>query len=189
MHSIVERGRLARVRKPAPDLFAPAPKQRPIAYEFVLDQLAPAHPTTRAMFGSTGVYLDERVVFILRQKGDADDGVWIAYEPEREAEVLAAFPSAARISRVPNARGWRKLAAASPSFEDDVLKACRIARTSDGLLGKIPLRQAKKKRVVAPATKAAGSAKPRSTRRSESASAKRGKATSAPSRTAAKKSR
>ena len=127
------------------------------------------------MFGSTGVYLDERVVFILRQKGDADDGVWIAYEPEREQEVLALLPNATRIGRIPNARGWRKLAAASPSFEDDVLHACRIARAEDSPLGKIPVRQAKKKRPVSTPRSALPKADARSAARAPSPPGKRAK--------------
>jgi hypothetical protein len=157
-----QRDTLWRVRKRPPELFAPASRQREIAYDFVLEQLEPASPTTRAMFGSTAVYLDERVVFILRNKGDADDGVWFAYEPEREPEVLALLPSAARITRIPNARGWRKLAAAHEDFESDVLRACRIAREVDSPLGKIPVRQSKKKQSTAagaPAKPRAGAAK------------------------------
>ena len=188
MRGLARHGRLAGVRKSPPELFAPAPKPRAIAYEFVLDELAPAGPTTRAMFGSTGVYLDDRVVFILRKKGDPDDGVWLAYEPAREPEVLAAFPNAARISRVPNARGWRKLAASSPSFEDDVLNACRIARMDDSLLGKIPVRQAKKKRGVAPTGKAGSAATSRSTRGAKSASRQAGQAATV-TPTSAKKTR
>lgn len=139
------------MRKSPPDLFRPSPKRRAIAYDFVLEQLEAAQPSTRAMFGSTAVYLDERVVFILRQKGDSDDGVWFAYEPTREPDVLALLPSARRIDRIPNARGWRMLAAASPSFEEDVLRACRIAREDDSPLGKIPVRRTKKRAPASPA--------------------------------------
>jgi hypothetical protein len=133
---------------PRIDPFAPAAtKKRAIPFDFVLDQLAPLAPTVRAMFGSTGVYLDERVVFILRQKGDVDDGVWVAYEPELEADVLSLFPRLERIEVLGNVRAWRKLAASSEAFEDDVLRACKLLVSGDQRLGKLPerLKSARKK--------------------------------------------
>ena len=118
---------------------------RKIAYDFVLDALHDLGPTTRAMFGSTAVYLGERVVFILRKKGDPDDGVWVAFDEDRTRDAIAALPNLTPIRRLPNVRSWRKLAESDPHFEDDVLEACRIAGDPGGPLGKIPVRQKKKK--------------------------------------------
>jgi hypothetical protein len=147
---------------PRIDPFAPiTTKKRPIPFDFVLEQLAPLTPTVRAMFGSTGVYLDERVVFILRQKHDVDDGVWVCFEPELEAEVLALFPTLQRIEVLGNVRAWRKLSASSETFEDDVLRACKLLVSGDQRLGKLPDRlKAKKKKGVTPARSGA-SKKPR----------------------------
>ena len=146
---------------PRIDPFAPVQKRkaaREIAYDFVLDRLAPLEPSTRPMFGSTGVYLEERVICILRKKGDADDGVWLCFEPEVEGDVLALLPTLKRIDRLGNVRNWRKLAANSPSFEDDVLKACALLLAGDTRIGKLPDRlKAKRKastRVKQPAPKA-----------------------------------
>jgi hypothetical protein len=147
---------------PRIDPYAPvASKKRSIPFDFVLEQLAPLAPTVRAMFGSTGVYLDERVVFILRQKRDADDGVWVCFEPEREAEVLLLFPTLERIEVLGNVRAWRKLAASSETFEDDVLRACKLLASGDQRLGKLPDRlKAKRKKSIAPA-RSGPSKKPR----------------------------
>ena len=116
-----------------------------IAYSFVLDSLTELGPTTRAMFGSTAVYLGERVLFILRKKGDPDDGVWVAFDEERAKDAAEALPNLQPIQRLPNVRCWRKLAESHPDFEDDVLEACRLAGDRDGPLGKIPVRQKSKK--------------------------------------------
>src|SRR4051794_30225098 len=95
-----------------PDPYAPAERpKRAVAYPFVLDLLSTLETSTRAMFGATAVYLDERVLFILRQKGDQDDGMWLAYEPDAETDVLALFPHLQRIELLGNVRCWRKLAA------------------------------------------------------------------------------
>ena len=132
---------------PRLDPYAPsAKKRREIAFDFVLERLEPLSPTTRPMFGSTGVYLDERVICILRQKGDSDDGVWLCFEPELESEVMALFPRLARIEVLGNVRSWRKLAASDDSFEDDVLQACKLLLAGDTRIGKLPDRlKAKKK--------------------------------------------
>lgn len=117
-----------------------AKPSRQIAYPFVLDRLAKLALSTRPMFGSTAVYDGDEVLFILREKGDADDGVWVAYDEAREAEALSALPNLVKISRLPNVRCWRMLAAASDTFGEDVLAACRLAQRADRPIGKIPVR-------------------------------------------------
>ena len=100
----------------------PAGKARRLPFPFVLDELAPLDPVTRPMFGALGVYVGERIVMILRDKGpgDADRGVWLAFAPEHEASVVAVLPRLCAIevfrSKV---AGWKKLAARSAEFEDD----------------------------------------------------------------------
>jgi len=151
----------------APDPFTPrtVPK-KPVAYDFVLDELAELSLSTRPMFGSTAVYVEDRIVFILRQKGDADDGVWVVFDRERASEVLELLPRLRAIDVLGGrAGGWRKLAADSPSFEDDVLSACRLVKRGDPRIGKIPERQQRKKKQAGkqpPATKRAP-ARPKST--------------------------
>lgn len=147
---------------PRSDPFAPvrakAKPAREIAYDFVLERLAALSPITRPMFGSHGVYLDERVICILRKKGDADDGVWVCFEPEAEPEVLALFPNLRRIDRLGNVRNWRKLAAADPNFEEDVLLLCKRLLAGDTRIGKLPEKLKAQRKA---ATKPKAAAKPR----------------------------
>jgi hypothetical protein len=158
--------------KPRLDPFAPrARKARELPFEFVLEALAPLEPRTRPMFGCTAVYLDERIVFVLRKKGSEDDGVWLAYESEREADVLALFPALARISLFPDSHGWRKLSPGQPTFEEDVLRACTLLRAGDLRLGKVPAsrkkpakKSARPKRAVPRASKTKARAVPRANR-------------------------
>jgi hypothetical protein len=121
------------------DPFAPSAKPaRAIPFDFVLEQLAPLELTTRPMFGCTAIYVEDRIVFVLRKRGDADDGVWVAFEPARTEEMLALLPRLQGIELLGNSRGWRKLAADSASFEEDVLRACALLRGGDERLGKVP---------------------------------------------------
>ena len=149
------------------DPFAPAPRQRrEIPYEFVLERLARLGLTTKPMFGSLGVYLDERVLFILRRKGDADDGMWLAFEPEHEAALKALLPGLSKIERLGNVRAWRKLAASSPSFEDDVLRVCALVLAGDMRIGKLPDRlKAKRKGAPAPGAEPTRAGKTRAPRK------------------------
>jgi hypothetical protein len=129
------------------DPFAPAPKPaRTIPFDFVLDEIAARQPSTRPMFGCTAVYLDERIVFVLRKKDSQDDGVWVAYEPAHERAVLQLLPTLQPISLFGDSHGWRKLAADSASFEDDVLRACALVRAGDERLGKVPQSRARSAR-------------------------------------------
>lgn len=107
----------------------------------MLDELADMDPRTRPMFGCLAVYVGDRIVFILRERGggDPDDGVWLAFEPEREAALRERFVRATEIEVFEGrVRGWLKLAATSRAFEDDVLAACAMVRDGDPMIGKVP---------------------------------------------------
>ena len=41
-------------------------KRKIIPFDFILELLAKKTPRTKSMFGCTAVYLDEKIVFILR---------------------------------------------------------------------------------------------------------------------------
>lgn len=140
-----------------PDPFTPrASPKKPVPYDFVLDELAELSPRTRPMFGSTAVYVDDRIVFILRNKGNGnvDDGVWVVFDRERIAEILTLLPALRTIDVLGGrAGGWRKLAADSPTFEDDVLAACRLVKRGDPRIGKVPERQRQREKQTKPAAK------------------------------------
>ena len=44
---------------------------RKVPFDFVLEEIADVAPWTRPMFGGAAVYVDERIVFILREKARA----------------------------------------------------------------------------------------------------------------------
>lgn len=137
----------------------PARKKRDLPFPFVLDELAPLDPVTRPMFGALGVYVGDRIVMILRDKGpdDPDSGVWLAYEPAHEAAVVALLP---RLSPIELFRhkvaGWQKLASRSLNFEEDVGTLCALVLEGDERIGKVP----GTKRRRAAATQSPAAAKP-----------------------------
>lgn len=119
----------------------PAVKAKKLPFPFVLEELAPLDPVTRPMFGALGVYVGERIVMILRDKGpdDADSGVWLAFDPEHEAAVISALPRLGPIELFrTKVAGWKKLSSRSAEFEDDVGVVCRLLLEGDERIGKVP---------------------------------------------------
>lgn len=161
-----------------------AASARAVPHAFVLDALESLDPRTKPMFGCLAVYVGERIVFILRDRGggDPDDGVWVAFESANEAAVRALFPALVRIevfeSRV---SGWLKLSAKHRDFEDDVLTACELVRAHDPRLGKVP--NAKK----APAKKAPAKKAPAKKSAPKRAPPKKSAAAKAPAKKPASK--
>jgi hypothetical protein len=90
-----------------------ATKKKKIPFEFVLDELAGIRSWTRQMSGCTAVYVEEKIVFLLRYKPDRrdrDDGI-------STTKVLPVDAG---------------------DFEESVLLACSLVRAGDPGIGKVP---------------------------------------------------
>src|ERR1039458_10430635 len=72
-----------------------AVKQRKVVpHEFVLDAIASLSPRTHPMFGCLAVYVQDKIVVILRDKrdGTVDNGVWLATTAEHHASLGRELP-------------------------------------------------------------------------------------------------
>ncbi|WP_394843851.1 hypothetical protein LZC95_43220 [Pendulispora brunnea] len=134
------------MRRDPAELFA-VRKKKPIPFEFVLEELDSLGPWTRPMFGCTAVYVEEKIMFILRdKKKDADNGVWVATTKEHHASLRRELPSLRSISVLgPGETGWQMLPVDSDDFEESVLRACAMVRKGDPRIGKVPGAKKKKK--------------------------------------------
>lgn len=107
-----------------------AVKQRkPIPHEFVLEAVAGLSPQTRSMFGCLAVYIEDKIVLILRDKRDnaADNGVWLATTKEHHESLRRELPSMRSIQLLGKAvTGWQVLAADAPDFEEAALHVCEL---------------------------------------------------------------
>jgi hypothetical protein len=138
----------------AEDVFA-ARKRKPVPHEFVLDALAPLGPETRPMFGCVAVYVEDKIVLILRDKPAPaqDNGVWLATTEEHHAALRPEFPNMRSIEVLGSGvTGWQVLPADAPDFEEAALRACALIRAGDPRIGKVP--GERRKRGEAPATRA-----------------------------------
>jgi hypothetical protein len=116
------------------------PKTRKsVPYEFVLEALAERSPWTRLMFGCLAVYVEEKIVLILRNKRGEDDGVWLATTQEHHESLRREFPSMRSIRVIGKGMtGWQVLPSDAPDFEASALRACELIVSKDPRIGKVP---------------------------------------------------
>lgn len=133
--------------------------KKPITFDFVLEALAETNPYTKPMFGATSVYIDNKIIFILRDKPDSsaeDNGVWLATTDEHHESLKKDFPNMRSIALFgPGTTGWQVLPAEADNFEETVMKACECVLNGDIRIGKIPkskLSRNRKKMTAKPKT-------------------------------------
>jgi len=118
-----------------------AKRRKAIPHEFVLDAIAALSPRTHPMFGCLAVYIQEKIVLILRDKRDktADNGVWLATTEEHHESLRREFPNMRSIRVLgKKVTGWQVLPADAPDFEQSSLRACELIVARDPRIGKVP---------------------------------------------------
>ena len=119
-----------------------AVKQRKVVpHEFVLEAIAPLSPETRPMFGCLAVYVEDKIVLVLRDKRDetADNGVWLATTEKHHESLHREFPNMRSIQVFgKEVTGWQVLPADAPDFEEAALRACELILARDPRIGKVP---------------------------------------------------
>ena len=123
------------------DLPFASERRKVIPHEFVLEAIAALSPWTRPMFGCLAVYVEDRIVLILRDKRDqiADNGVWLATTEEHHESLRREFPNMRSIQVLgKKLTGWQVLPAAASDFEGASLHACELILGRDPRIGKVP---------------------------------------------------
>jgi len=116
-------------------------RRKQVPHEFVLDALSALSPYTRPMFGCLAVYVEDKIVLILRDKPsyEADNGVWLATTIEHHESLRSEFPSVRSIGVLgKEVTGWQILPASAPDFEESALHACDLVLARDPRIGKVP---------------------------------------------------
>ena len=116
-------------------------QRKAVPHEFVLDAMAPLSPETRSMFGCLAVYVQDKIVLILRDKRDemADNGVWLATTEEHHQSLRREFPNMRSIQVFgKKVTGWQVLPADATDFEEAALRACELVLAGDPRIGKVP---------------------------------------------------
>lgn len=118
-----------------------ANKKNMVPFEFVLEELFDVSPYIKPMFGAFAVYVNDKIVFILRQKkqNQEDNGVWLATTSEHHKELKKVLPNMRSIAVFgPGPTGWQILPEDSTDFEATVLRACQMVLNKDPKIGKVP---------------------------------------------------
>jgi hypothetical protein len=121
-------------------LFVVKPRKA-VPHEFALDALAELSPRTNPMFGCIAVYVEDKIVFILRDKREpaANNGVWLCTTEEHHASLRREFPNMRSIQVLgKKVTGWQVLPASAPDFEAAALHACELVIARDPRIGKVP---------------------------------------------------
>lgn len=95
----------------------------------------------RPMFGCYAIYVDEKLVLILRERKDHpfDNGVWLATVEEFHDELKEIFPCMRSVRLLGGKRTvWQNLPVTDERFEELVLEACEMILRNDPRIGKIP---------------------------------------------------
>ena len=109
-------------------------------FPFVLEELISIRPTIKRMFGFTNVYLDERLLFSLRDsvKQPGSNGMWLYTTTEHVESLGREFP------QLPKRQLWRSgknawvvLASRLEDFEEYAFKACELILKGDQRIGRI----------------------------------------------------
>lgn len=126
-------------------------QKKKIPYEFVLDALSELSPWTRPMFGCLAVYVEDKIVLVLREKPgpSPDNGVWLATTCEHHDSLRREFPSMRSIEVLgKEVTGWQVLPSDAPDFEEAAMRACELVMARDPRIGKVP--KSRKTSVSAP---------------------------------------
>jgi hypothetical protein len=115
--------------------------RKAVPFEFVLDGIAALSPYTRPLFGCLAVYVQDKIVLVLRDKRTSteDNGVWLATTREHHESLRRDFPSMRSIKVLgTEVTGWQVLPADEPDFEEAAMRACELILAKDPRIGKLP---------------------------------------------------
>ncbi len=121
-------------------------KQR-LPFDFVIEELSELRPVVKSAFGFTYVYLDERLLFTLRDnvKQPSTNGMWLFTSSEHVDSLAKEFPDLSRRQIWRSGKNcWIVLASRLECFEEYALKACELILNGDRRIGRLS------RRVMAP---------------------------------------
>lgn len=122
-----------------------------IPFEFVIDYLTPLEITVKPMFGLYAIYVNEKIMLVLRERKDHADtnGVWVATNKEHHKSLKTDLPSLRSFSIYAKAikeTEWQLLPVDADDFEASVKKVCDLIKRGDPRIGRIPASRPKNRK-------------------------------------------
>ena len=112
----------------------------PVPFPFVLEELVSIRPTIKRMFGFTYVYLDEKLLFSLRDsvKQSGSNGIWLYTTAEHIDSLSKEFPQLPRRQLWRSGKNaWVVLASRLEDFEEYAFRACELILKGDQRIGRV----------------------------------------------------
>jgi hypothetical protein len=109
-------------------------------FPFVLEELDSIRPTIKRMFGFTSVYLEEKLLFSLRNsiKQPGSNGMWLYTTTEHLESLAREFPQLPRRQLWRSGKNaWVVLASRLEDFEEYAFKACELILKGDQRIGRL----------------------------------------------------
>ncbi len=114
--------------------------KRKVPFPFVLDELISLRLTIKSLFGSTNVYLDDKLLFSLRNsvKHPGTNGIWVYTSAEHLDSLSRESPGLPRRQLWRSGKnGWVVLASRLEDFEEYAFKACELVLKGDQRVGRV----------------------------------------------------
>ena len=109
----------------------------------MIAELEELRPVVKSAFGFTYVYLDERLLFALRDsvKQPATNGMWVFTTTEHVDGLVKEFPELSRRQVWRSGKNcWIVLASRLAYFEEYAFKACELILRGDRRIGRLTKR-------------------------------------------------
>src|ERR1017187_9985509 len=112
-----------------------------IPFEFLMDYLNPKKVKIRPMLGCFGLYMNNEIVFFLRERKEKPtyNGVWVATTTENLASLSKTLPSInqhLKLVKDHNSNNtWLFISVQDDKFEAVVKKACGLVTKGDKRIG------------------------------------------------------
>ena len=114
--------------------------KRQVPFPFVIEELIALRPTIKRMFGFTYVYLEDKLLFVLRDsvKQPATNGMWVYTTTEQLESLAKEFPQLPRRQLWRSGKNaWVVLASRLEGFEEYACRACELILNGDRRIGRV----------------------------------------------------
>jgi hypothetical protein len=113
---------------------------KPVPYDFVFDYL-PRNVVVKPRFGMHYIYLDRKIMIILRKAAKNTDlnGIWVATSKEHHRSLTDAIPAMTDFildNGEMHDSGWRLLKGDDDDFETAAIRVCELISHGDKRIGK-----------------------------------------------------
>ena len=114
--------------------------KKQLPFSFIFEELISIRPSIKRMFGFTHVYLDETLLFSLRDsaKQPGTNGMWLYTTTEHIESLASEFPQLPRRQLWRSGKNaWVVLASRLEDFEEHAFKACELILKGDRRIGRV----------------------------------------------------